>query len=170
MIALMGIAAALSMDNLGVSVGMGLRGAWSRAGRIRQALIFGLFEAGMPLLGLLLGKGIAGPIGPYTGPIAGILLAALGLYALVGSDSGPRVGMFLPALLVSIDNLAVGLALGLHHVSIAQAIPLFAVASVGTAYAGLTFGRFISDKTDHAGKIGGIALIVVGIVIGSGVI
>lgn len=165
----MGIAAALSMDNLGVSVGMGLNGAWSRTGRMRQALIFGLFEAGMPLLGLLLGKGIAGPIGPYTGPIAGILLAALGIYALVGPDSGPKAGIFLPALLVSIDNLAVGLALGLHHVSIAHAIPLFAIASVGTAYAGLTFGRFIGSKTDHAGKIGGVALVLVGALIGLGV-
>lgn len=168
MIELAAIAATGSLDNLGVTVGMGVRGAWSRRGRIRQAVVFGLFEAGMPLIGLLLGQSIAGPIGAYTSPVAGLLLVALGVHGLLGKDEEPRYGLFLPALFVSIDNLAVGLALGIHHTSLAI-IPMFAVSSVAMAYIGLTFGAVIGAKSNHAGMIGSLALILVGVLIGSGV-
>jgi manganese efflux pump family protein len=145
-IELLGISTAVGMDGLGVSVGMGTRGSWTRSGQIRAALIFGGFEAGMPLIGLL-----------------------LGLYGLVEKEGGARTGLLLPALLVSIDNLAVGLALGLHHVNIPLAVATFAVVSIGLAYAGLRFGRFIGSKSEHAGKVGAVALIVVGVLIGTGV-
>jgi manganese efflux pump family protein len=168
-IELLGISTAVGMDGLGVSVGMGTRGSWTRSGQIRAALIFGGFEAGMPLIGLLLGQGVAGPIGSLTGPIAAVLLVALGLYGLVEKEGGARTGLLLPALLVSIDNLAVGLALGLHHVNIPLAVATFAVVSIGLAYAGLRFGRFIGSKSEHAGKVGAVALIVVGVLIGTGV-
>ena len=52
--ALLLLAVALGLDNLAASIGFGV-GATGRIGgatRLRIAVVFGLFEAGMPVLGL----------------------------------------------------------------------------------------------------------------------
>src|SRR5260221_13874879 len=62
MIALLLVALALGVDNLAVSLGIGVSGVHG-AMRGRVAVIFGLFEAGMPLLGMAAGRAVAGDLG-----------------------------------------------------------------------------------------------------------
>ena len=63
--ALLLLAVALGLDNLAAAVGFGVgaTGRTSGATRFRIAVVFGLFEAGMPVLGLVLGHGLADSIG-----------------------------------------------------------------------------------------------------------
>ncbi len=78
MLALLLLAAALGLDNLAASIGIGVGGV-RRATRVRVAVVFGLFEAGMPVLGLLLGHGLADSLGQVARGLGGALLIAVGL-------------------------------------------------------------------------------------------
>ncbi len=78
MLALLLLAAALGLDNLAASIGIGVGGV-RRATRVRVAVVFGLFEAGMPVLGLLLGHGLADSLGQVARWLGGALLIAVGL-------------------------------------------------------------------------------------------
>jgi hypothetical protein len=55
MLALLLVALSLGLSNFAASVGIGVSGIDSRA-RLRVGVIFGIFETGMPTLGLLLGR------------------------------------------------------------------------------------------------------------------
>jgi putative Mn2+ efflux pump MntP len=95
--------------------------------RLRVGVVFGVFEAGMPVAGLLLGHGLASSLGHAAHWIGAGLLIATGLYALVQAardrdshqgddspvpDAGPPLGrMLVTGLALSIDNLAVRFAL-----------------------------------------------------------
>ena len=59
MLALLLVALSLGLSNFAASVGIGVAGVDSRA-RLRVAAIFGIFETGMPVLGLLLGRSPSG--------------------------------------------------------------------------------------------------------------
>ena len=82
MIALLLVAAALGLSNLAAAIGIGVSGGVSGRLRLRVAVVFGAFEAGMPVLGLLLGRGLASGLGGTTRWIGGGLLIAVGLYTL----------------------------------------------------------------------------------------
>jgi len=75
MVALLLVAASLGWSNLAASVGIGVSGVDGRT-RLRVGLVFGAFETAMPVIGLLLGRGLASALGPaahWTG--AGLLIA-----------------------------------------------------------------------------------------------
>ena len=78
MLALLLLAAALGLDNLAASIGIGVGGVRG-ATRVRVAVVFGLFEAGMPVLGLLLGHGLADSLGQVARWLGGAVLIAVGL-------------------------------------------------------------------------------------------
>jgi putative Mn2+ efflux pump MntP len=52
------VAVSLGLSNFAAAIGIGVSGVDART-RLRVGLVFGLFEAAMPLLGLLLGHGLA---------------------------------------------------------------------------------------------------------------
>src|SRR6266700_6066493 len=81
-IALLLVALALGVDNLAVSLGIGVSGVRG-AVRVRVAVIFGLFEAGMPLLGMAVGRTVAGVLGSAAPWLGGGLLAVVGVYQLI---------------------------------------------------------------------------------------
>ena len=90
MLALLLLAAALGLDNLAAALGIGVGGV--RGGtRVRVAVVFGLFEAGMPVLGLLLGHGLADSLGQVARWLGGAVLIAVGVLqgaALVRARGG----------------------------------------------------------------------------------
>lgn len=73
------VALALGVDNLAVAVGIGVGGV-QRAVRIRVALVFGLFEAGMPVLGVVAGHSASAALGGAARLVGGLLLACVGGY------------------------------------------------------------------------------------------
>jgi len=185
MVALLLVAVSLGLSNFAAAVGIGVTGIDART-RLRVGLIFGVFETAMPILGLLLGHGLAAALGHATRWIGAGLLIATGIYALAqavrgadrrhGADqrapAGQRTGrMLITGLGLSIDNLAVGFALGAYRVNFAVAAIVIGVVSVALSLLGLELGSRIGTRTGNRGElIGGIVLIGVGIAIAAGVI
>lgn len=139
----------------------------------------------MPIVGLLLGRSLAGPLGGATRWVGAALLIATGSYAVVQSlrsrgqsDDGNREvpGQRTGRLLVtgaalSIDNMAVGFALGAYHVSLIAAAVIIGAVSVCLSLLGLELGNRLGAKTGENGEIvGGAVLIGVGIAIAAGVL
>jgi manganese efflux pump family protein len=187
--ALVLLAVALGLDNLAAATGLGV-GATGRIGgaaRLRIAVVFGLFEAGMPVLGLVLGHGLADSIGAAARWLAGAVLIGFGVAGLVQSrrESGyaeraqppQRIGvqpigrLLLAGLVLSGDNLAAGFALGAYQVGIAAAAVVFGAVSVGMSLAGLELGARIGAAAGERSElIACLLLIVVGAVIAAGVL
>jgi putative Mn2+ efflux pump MntP len=65
MLALLLVAASLGLSNFAAAIAIGVSGVDARI-RLRVGIVFGLFEAGMPLLGLLLGHGLVRTLGPRS--------------------------------------------------------------------------------------------------------
>jgi len=186
MVALLLVALSLGLSNFAAAVGIGVTGIDART-RLRVGLIFGVFEAGMPIVGLLLGHGLASRLGHAAHWIGAGLLIATGMYALVqvarGRDSQgaedqaamagrqPLGRMLISGLALSVDNLAVGFALGTYHVSIAVAAIVIGAVSVALSLLGLELGSRIGGRAGSRGElISGVVLIGVGVLIATNVI
>ena len=185
MLALLLVALALGLSNFAASVGIGLSGTGAGT-RLRVGVLFGLFETGMPILGLLLGHSLAHVLGHAARWIGAGLLIATGCYALLqaarrrgqerGEDSSPPAAPTTGRLLVtgialSIDNLVVGFALGTYHVSLAVAVVVIGVVSVSLSLAGLELGGRLGARSGDRGEmLGGLVLIGVGITIAAGLL
>jgi putative Mn2+ efflux pump MntP len=175
MVGLVLAAAALGLDNFGAAIAIGLSGVNARI-RIRVALVFGLFEAAMPLIGLVVGRHLSSSLGSATSYIGGGLLVATGAFTVfeaTRNDNSERepvtahLGrLVLTGAALSIDNLVVGFALGTRTVPVVASALIIAVVSVGMSVVGLELGDRLGDMTERwAEEIGGFVLIVVGIAI-----
>jgi putative Mn2+ efflux pump MntP len=181
-LALLLLALALGLDNLAAAIGFGVGGTGRVSGgtRVRIAVVFGLFEAGMPVLGLLLGHGLADSIGTAARWLGGAALVAFGVAGLVrsGRDSGERVPppqrtgrLLLTGLVLSGDNLAAGFALGAYHAGIVLAAVVFGVVSVAMSLAGLELGARIGAAAGGRSELVACALLIaVGAIIATGVL
>jgi putative Mn2+ efflux pump MntP len=83
-LALLLVAASVGLSNFAAAIAIGVTGV-DAGTRLRVGLIFGAFESGMPVLGLLLGEQVAGPLGHAARWVGAGLLIAVGAYALVNA-------------------------------------------------------------------------------------
>lgn len=184
MLALLLVAASLGMSNFAASVGIGAAGA-DRGTRLRVGIIFGSFETGMPVLGLLLGHDLAQALGHAARWTGSGLLVAIGLCALrqairaereagrprARSAGVPARRLLIAGFALSLDNLAVGFALGTYHVSLAVAAAVIGAVSVAMSLLGLELGHKLGARTGQRGElIGGLVLIGAGVALAAGVI
>ena len=144
--------------------------------------MFGLFEAGMPILGLVFGRGLASTLGSAARWIGAGLLIAAGGYALIrawrgsgeeapAQSEGGIGRLLVTGIALSIDNLAVGFALGTYHVNLAVAALVIGAVSVALSLIGLELGAKIGTRTGQRGELlGGLILIAVGIAVATRVI
>jgi len=162
------------MDCFAVSIAAGIavrEGRFSVISRI--AILFGLFQTGMTLLGWIGGSYIFVWIEPFDHWVAAILLGFIGGKMIQEglSDHGEKKIDFysLSVLLVlavatSIDALAVGLSMAVLQVQIlvpAFIIGIAAVIMSGTGFwIGKRFGDHIGSKAEI---IGGAVLILIGL-------
>jgi manganese efflux pump family protein len=176
------VAVALGLSNFGAAIGIGVSGVGG-ATRIRVAVVFGAFEAGMPLLGLVLGRALDADLGQSARWVGAALLIAVGGYGVLqairgrsGADTTPAAGwgtgrMLVSGLALSVDNLAVGFVLGTYHVNLAVAVVVVGGISVALSLAGLELGARVGAAAGQRGElIGAAVLIVVGGVMASGAI
>jgi putative Mn2+ efflux pump MntP len=182
MTALLLLAVAVGLGNFAASIGIGVSGVSART-RLRVAVIFGVFEAGMPVAGLALGQSLAASLGLAARWLGAAALIMVGAVSLVqtwrqrGPDSAEdrparswRTGRVLVSgLALSGDNLAVGFVLGAYHTGLVQAAIVFGVVSVTMSLAGLELGARISAATgDRSELISAALLIAVGTAIAAG--
>jgi manganese efflux pump family protein len=179
-LALLLVSVSLGMNNFAAAIAIGLSGV-NRRLRLRIALSFGLFEAGMPILGLVIGHRAASGLGSHADLIAGLLVIATGLYSLLSSlrdkaqpitaASQPMGRLLITGFALSIDNLVVGFALGAYDVSVVVAAVVIGVVSIAMSLAGLELGARLGEHVQRGSDLlGGVILIVVGITIAVGVI
>ena len=161
----------LGLDTFAVSAALGLRGL-PREQRLRVSLVMSSFEMVMPVVGLLLGRGLGQAIGNTADNIAIAVLALVGLYMLLFEDEeadeervallGSNKGLALLALGISIslDELAMGFTIGLLHLSIVLAIVLIGLQAFAVAQLGLRLGARIGHQAaETAERLAGVALI-----------
>jgi putative Mn2+ efflux pump MntP len=183
MLALLLVAASVGLSNFAAAIAIGVSGVDARV-RLRVGIVFGLFEAGMPVVGLLIGQRLETVLGSATHWISAGLLITVGAYGLIkslrggseASDAGPKTvdhpaRLLLSALALSLDNLVVGFALGAYRVSVLTGAAIFGAVSVVMSLAGLELGAKIGERAGSRGEqIGGVILISVGVAIGAGVL
>lgn len=168
------IAVSLSMDAFAVSVCKGLSTGRPRLGHcLACGGWFGAFQAGMPLIGWLLGVRFQEMIVSVDHWIAFVLLGLIGFNMVREArggeaeelDSSFRPGAMLPlAVATSIDALAVGVTFAFLQVVILPAVlfigvTTFVLSAVGVK-AGSVFGARYRSRAELAG---GLVLIGMGI-------
>lgn len=176
------VSASVGLSNFAAAIGIGLSGISVRT-RIRVGVAFGLFEALMPIIGLLLGQAVAGFFGEFGRYVGGVILVLTGAYTIWQGRRTAKVqpkrmprrlrthNLLITALALSIDNLAVGFALAIHHVNIALAAVMMGGVSVGMSLVGLELGHRVGARVEAwSEELGGGVLIVVGIAIAVGVL
>jgi manganese efflux pump family protein len=178
-LALILAAFAVGFGNFAASISIGLSDA-TRAARLRVGLVFGVFEAGMPLVGLLAGHSAVAALGDWSGITGGLLLIVIGGWQLIqalraggGSSPSPPPTAFRRLLLtgfaLSLDNLVVGFSLGVQHTALLEALVVFGTASVALSLAGLEIGRRLGQAFEFGAEyLAAAVLVAVGVLVATG--
>jgi putative Mn2+ efflux pump MntP len=166
----------LSLDTFAVAAALGAVGVVP-ARRLRIALLFTAFEAGMPLVGLALGAPLGHAIGASADYVAVGVLIAFGIYTLLsGERDEPErlgtlgqlhgIGAILLGVSISLDELAVGFTFGLLRLPVVPVIVLIAVQAFVAAQLGLRLGARLSEHLrERAERLAGAALTALGVVL-----
>lgn len=169
------IASGLAMDAFAVSLGIGTTGhANDRRAKFRLAFHFGFFQAGMTLLGWLVGSTIAGFISSVDHWVALVLLSYVGINMIrSGLDkdgecyqSNPSKGKTLLMLCVatSLDAMAVGLSMAMLHNPVLLPALIIGVVTSGLSIFGLLAGCRLGESFGKRMEIlGGVILIGIGL-------
>ncbi len=174
LISVIAIAVSLGMDCFAVSIAAGITVREGRFSVItRIAILFGLFQFGMTLLGWIGGSIIFTLIEPYDHWIAAVLLGFIGGKMIQeGLSDSDEEGidfysvsvLLLLAVATSIDALAVGLSMAVLQVQILFPALIIGVGAVGMSGAGFWIGKRFGDHIGTKAEIlGGIVLILIGL-------
>ena len=169
------LAIVIASNNFSVSLALGTMGQWRRV--LRIVLVFGFFEFVIPLVGAFAGQYFASFVDSYAQYIGGGLLILLGLYALYGAmlsnkadrkkwvqRSSSWTGLIGLAFGLSLDNMIVGLSLGLTSRSPWLVASVIACSSVVFTFLGLRFGQFLKAHFVRNAQIAGsILLLILGV-------
>ena len=171
------IAIGLAMDCFAVSICKGMAAAANRpkwGKTLLMALLFGLFQGGMPMIGYYTGSLFADFFERFAPWIALALLAFLGGKMIVESlkpdfcDS-QSADFALPLLLslavaTSIDALATGVIFIPHPEYLWIGVGIIALVSFLFSMAGYLFGLFTGKKLHiNVELLGGIILVLIGV-------
>ena len=164
----------LAMDAFAVSICKGLsmkKINWRNAMII--ALYFGLFQAGMPVLGYALGSAFSSFVQSVDHWIAFILLAIIGGNMIKDStddevekrnDKVDAKTMIVLAIATSIDALAIGVTFAFFEVNLLLAILIIGVITFVLSILGVIIGNKFGDKFQNRAELaGGIILIIIGL-------
>jgi len=137
----------LSLDNFRVSIALGtVPFGLKRA--VQVALTFGLWDAIMPLVGLLIGHQIGESVGDVADVVGAAALGGYGLYLVISSLRNPEPdeldqpwALFGIPLTLSLDNLLAGASLGVLGLSPWFSAAAFGVMTAVLSLVGLRLGR-----------------------------
>ena len=166
------LAVALSMDAFAVSIGLGAKENTPRLALI-AGLFFGIFQALMPFIGYLGGKGVLGWIEAYAHWIAFGLLALIGakmIYEGLHEGIEKEISaitnkmMLILAIATSIDAMAAGFSLTLLDVNPYIACLIIGITTFAFSWIGVLIGKYSGTWLENKAEIfGGTVLILMGI-------
>jgi manganese efflux pump family protein len=162
----------LCLDTFAVSAALGVAGLPERD-RLRVSLLMAGFEVAMPVAGLLLGNLAGGFVGGAADYAAIALLAGLGIWILrPGGEDGEEakleslgratgiaaIGL---GLSISLDELAMGISLGLLRLPVVPALVLIGLQALVASQLGLRLGSRISERSrERSEKAAGVILLL----------
>ncbi|GGN63802.1 putative manganese efflux pump MntP [Streptomyces albiflavescens] len=137
----------LSLDNFRVSIALGtVPFGLKRA--VQVALTFGLWDAIMPLVGLLIGRQIGESVGDVADLVGAAALGGYGLYLVFSALGNPEPdeldhpwALFGIPLTLSLDNLFAGASLGIVGLSPWFSAAVFGLMTAALSLVGLRLGR-----------------------------
>jgi putative Mn2+ efflux pump MntP len=155
----------LALDTFAVCAALAAGGLSGRERRRIGAAVV-LFEAGMPVVGLLLGRSAAHALGGPAEWVGLACLAAVGVWLLVERDEPRAAGelklgaLLLLGVAVSVDELALGFSFGLLRIAIGWAVALIAAQAVVASQLGFRLGGRAARTGELAERGAGLALLV----------
>ena len=171
------LAVGLAMDCFAVAFSEGLHQSLSRMQVCFMAMVFGLFQGGMPLITYFLGSFLSDLICRFAPWIALILLLAIGSQMLWNAyrhrhedtDGENRIDwsvgkMLLLALATSIDALSVGVLFVPYPECIVKAVGMIAAVAAAFTVIGYVLGGKLGKRLPFSPDwIAGSLLIAIGI-------
>ncbi|WP_263638288.1 manganese efflux pump MntP family protein [Streptomyces sp. HYC2] len=164
---MLGLGFVLSLDNFRVSIALGtVPFGLKRA--MQVALTFGLWDAVMPLVGLLIGREIGEAVGGVADVVGAIALGGYGLYLVISSLRNPEPdeldhpwALFGIPLTLSLDNLVAGASLGILGLSPWFSAPVFGLVTAVMSLIGIRLGRAAARLIRiRADLVSGVSLII----------
>jgi putative Mn2+ efflux pump MntP len=176
MLRLLAFVLPLGVDSFAVAAALGAAGLTSVAERARISAIFIVFEAGMPLIGLAVGSGVARLIGSAADYVAAAAVIALGVFLLAHGDEEDEeqqagrlsathgIAIIALGISISLDQFAIGFSLGLVRLPVVDVIIAIAIVALIATQLGLAIGSRISKRfRERAEQAAAVALILLGI-------
>jgi manganese efflux pump family protein len=165
----------LAMDAFAVSLGVGTSGtAIDARSKFRLAFHFGIFQAGMTLLGWLAGSTISAWIASWDHWLALGLLSYVGIN-MIRSGLNPEVEIARPnpskggtlimlCVATSLDALAVGLSLSMLAISVLSPAAIIGLVTFALSGFGLLAGGKLNQQFGKRMEIiGGLILLGIGL-------
>jgi len=173
MIEVLLLAFALSMDAFAVSIGLGAKqNSEYRSLALKAGLFFGVFQAIMPLIGYLGGKGVLGFVSSYASYIAFGLLLLIGakmIYEGVNEGVEEEIAkitnkvMLTLAIATSIDAMAAGFSLMLLPLNPLLACGIIGLTTFIISFIGVYVGKLTGTWLESKAEIfGGVVLVAIG--------
>jgi len=173
MLKLLAFVLPLGLDSFAIAAALGTAAlpAWQRW---RISVIFVIFEAGMPLIGLAAGAPLAHAIGGIADYLAAAALLSVGAWMLLADDDSEAgkakdllskrgIAVISLGLAISTDELAIGFSLGLTRLPAATVIAAIAVQALLASQIGLAIGGRIGERwRERAERLAGAALAALG--------
>ncbi len=173
------LAVGLSMDAFAVAVckGLSFRKITARHS-LTVGLYFGIFQAGMPLIGYILGIQFSDAISNIDHWVAFLLLGFIGIHMIRGALKKDEEGcceeddakalkfksMVVLAVATSIDALAVGITFAFLKVDIVPAVSFIGLITFILSVAGVLVGNIFGTKFKAKAELaGGIILVCLGL-------
>jgi putative Mn2+ efflux pump MntP len=155
----------LAIDTFVLSTALGAAGL-ARRERFRTSLLLTAFEAGMPVVGFLVGAGLGGFMGPLADFFAAAVLALIGVWMLwprgddeEGEERKVRLlesargwAILVLGLSISLDELAIGFGVGLLRLPLILLVALIAVQAFLAAQLGMRLGSRIAETAKGAAE------------------
>ncbi len=167
------VAVSLSMDAFAVSISKGLSLPYAgRRHMLAAGFYFGIFQAGMPVLGYLVYRLFQSGMLSFAHWIASILLCAIGGSMMLESFHQEELPdpamdmktMLLLAIATSIDAFAAGVSFGALQVSLWLAVALIGCTTFIFSIFGIKIGSVFGGKYKARAELaGGLILIGMGI-------
>jgi putative Mn2+ efflux pump MntP len=157
-----GLILPLTIDTFVLGTALGAAGIGRRE-RLRTSLILTTFEAGMPVVGFIVGSGIGAAVGGWASYLAAAVLLVIGVLMWRsggGDDDDERNLRLLESargwaivvlgLGISVDELAVGFGVGLMRLPFLLLIGLIAVQAFLAAQLGMRLGSRLAEAARQA--------------------
>lgn len=163
----------LSLDTFAVAAALGVARLPPER-RLRVSLVFTTFEAGMPVVGLLVGTLAGKLVGSAADYLAIAALLGLGAYLALSNDDDEAhtdrltqtrgLAILGLGLAISLDELAIGFTLGLLSAPILPAILLIGAQAFVATQLGLRLGARIGERLrEKAERAAGVVLFALGL-------